>query len=290
MILQKEIANIAETTGVTKAVIDKDWVLGHFVAAMYTIPEIKKSLVFKGGTCLRKCWFPDYRFSEDLDFTSQSEAFELTDKHLIDICDKMQAHSGIQTHVVSLKPIRFRDQHVGYEAIVKYWGADHSKNEAPPPPERWLTKIKVEVILYEKMVFKPTEKVLQHPYSDAVLNNDPIPCYTIAEILSEKIRALIQRSYTAPRDYYDIWYLANNVTDLDWGKIIAAFHEKMAYKGLEYTGIEQLTNPKSERAVKLAWDNSLGHQVNRSSLPLFEEVQNKLRTLLNSLLGNNDNQ
>ena len=23
-----------------------------------------------GGTCLRKCYFPDYRFSEDLDFTA----------------------------------------------------------------------------------------------------------------------------------------------------------------------------------------------------------------------------
>ncbi len=25
--------------------------------------------MFKGGTCLRKCWFETYRFSEDLDFT-----------------------------------------------------------------------------------------------------------------------------------------------------------------------------------------------------------------------------
>jgi predicted nucleotidyltransferase component of viral defense system len=26
-------------------------------------------LAFKGGTALRRCWFEDYRFSEDLDFT-----------------------------------------------------------------------------------------------------------------------------------------------------------------------------------------------------------------------------
>ncbi len=30
--------------------------------------------------CLRKCYFPDYRFSEDLDFTSTNKDFELTKK------------------------------------------------------------------------------------------------------------------------------------------------------------------------------------------------------------------
>ena len=61
MILQKDIVTIAEDAGVAKTVIDKDWVLGHFIAALFSIPEITENLVFKGGTCLRKCWFPDYR-------------------------------------------------------------------------------------------------------------------------------------------------------------------------------------------------------------------------------------
>jgi len=49
MIFQKEIARVAEQSGVTKAVIGKDWVLGHFLAAMYAIPEMRDNLVFKGG-------------------------------------------------------------------------------------------------------------------------------------------------------------------------------------------------------------------------------------------------
>jgi hypothetical protein len=32
-------------------------------------PELTDSWVFKGGTCLKKCYFETYRFSEDLDFT-----------------------------------------------------------------------------------------------------------------------------------------------------------------------------------------------------------------------------
>lgn len=186
-----------------------------------------------------------------------------------------------------MRPIRFQDKNVGYEAIIKYWGADHSKNEIPPPPERWQTKIKIEVILYENMIFKPVEKSLFHPYSDRLAIETSVSCYAIEEVLSEKIRALIQRSYTAPRDYYDIWYLSNNIQDLDWGKIVPAFYEKMKYKSLEFTGIDQLINSKSERAVKLAWKNSLGHQIRADSLPDFEIVKSELEELLNKTFSKN---
>jgi len=76
MILQKEIVTIAETKLVSKSTIDKDWVLGHFLAAIYSEPELKEKLIFKGGTCLKKCYLPDYRFSEDLDFTSSEKNLE----------------------------------------------------------------------------------------------------------------------------------------------------------------------------------------------------------------------
>ena len=54
MILQKEIATISEQLGVSKSVIDKDWMLGHFIAAIFNEPELKETLIFKGGTCLKK--------------------------------------------------------------------------------------------------------------------------------------------------------------------------------------------------------------------------------------------
>ena len=283
MILQKEIAVIAERSGVAKAVIDKDWVLGHFIAALYATEELSDALVFKGGTCLRKCWFPDYRFSEDLDFTARANGFELTGDHLQNICVQVAANAGIRTQITSLKQLRYQEREVGYEAVVKYWGADHSKNEPPPPPERWQTRIKLEIILYETLLFDPVEKALFHPYSDELTAGLTIPCYAIEEVLAEKIRALIQRSYTAPRDYYDIWYLSNNVTDLNWEGIAEAFHAKMKYKNLEFTGIDQLINPKNERAVSAAWQNSLGHQIKVDALPEFGVVKNELENLFRKL-------
>lgn len=50
-------------------IIEKDYVLGWLLAGIAAHPALKDSWVFKGGTCLKKCYFGTYRFSEDLDFT-----------------------------------------------------------------------------------------------------------------------------------------------------------------------------------------------------------------------------
>ena len=74
MIRQKEIATIAELQGVAKTTIDKDWTVGHFVDAIFSLPECREQLVFKGGTCLKKCYFPNYQSRQplfrDLNFTA----------------------------------------------------------------------------------------------------------------------------------------------------------------------------------------------------------------------------
>ena len=89
MILKREIEQYAEANGVAKSTIDKDWVLGHLIDAIFSTPECREHLVFKGGTCLRKCYFPDYRFSEDLDFTSTNQNFVLDRKLLTRIITLM---------------------------------------------------------------------------------------------------------------------------------------------------------------------------------------------------------
>ena len=50
--------------------LNLDYTLGWFLAALYTANDLKDRLRFKGGTCLRKVYFSQHRFSEDLDFTA----------------------------------------------------------------------------------------------------------------------------------------------------------------------------------------------------------------------------
>ncbi len=285
MILQKEIVSIAESKKVSKSTIDKDWALGHFLDAIYSTPGLKDVLIFKGGTCLKKCYFPDYRFSEDLDFTSLDSKLEFTNAHLKSICDYVGSRSQMTTHIHSLQPLIFKDVLTGYEATIKFWGADHPRNEAPPSPDRWQTKIKIEVILYELLIFPPEMKNISHAYSDKLsVSSHAVPCYSINEILAEKIRSLIQRSYAAPRDLYDIWYLTKNNKNLDYKPVVTAFHKKLKFKKHKFSGIDQLINPDNDKVLRSAWTNSLAHQITGAQLPEYDVVKNELQKLFNKIL------
>lgn len=286
MILKKEIETKAEEQNSPKSTIDKDWVLSHVIDALFSIPECKENLIFKGGTCLRKCYFSSYRFSEDLDFTCTNPNFELTKKMLVQLVQIITERTEIPLHIEELKPLKHKDKLTGFKAIIKFWGADHPRNQAPPPPERWTTSIKIEIIVYEMMVFPVETREVYHPYSDN-LSQTPleVPCYAIHEVLSEKLRALIQRSYSAPRDFYDIWYLANHVKDIDWKKVTEAFHQKMKFKGLEFTGIEQMINEENDKRLKAAWKISLGHQIPEVQLPDYEVIKKELIGLLKEILN-----
>lgn len=155
MILKKEITDKSVEWKVPPDTVDKDWVLGHFLSAFYSIDEHKEKLVFKGGTALRKCYFPNYRFSEDLDFTSLTTNYKLTRKILNAVIKIAEDNSGILFHIQEITKLTYKDKLAGYQAKLKYWGANHSKNQEPPSPERWMTNIKVEITLYDKMVFEP---------------------------------------------------------------------------------------------------------------------------------------
>ena len=49
--------------------VERDYVLSWVLKSLYEIEPLRKCLVFKGGTALRKLYFPQTRFSVDLDFT-----------------------------------------------------------------------------------------------------------------------------------------------------------------------------------------------------------------------------
>lgn len=262
MILKREIAQKSEEWNVPPETVDKDWVLGHFLSAFYSIEEHNEKLVFKGGTALRKCYFQNYRFSEDLDFTSRTEDYKLTRKLLNEVVKIAENNSGILFHIQEIFELNFKDKLTGYKAKLKYWGANHTKNQEPPSPERWMTNLKVEITLYEKMVFESELRNISHPYSDLVSDKTvEIPCYNLKEFIAEKIRALVQRSYAAPRDYYDIYFLKDSFNNKDWKEIKTAFLAKMEFKGLNFENVEQLINDRSIKIVKSAWENSLKHQI-----------------------------
>ena len=69
MIDKKEILKFSEALGFRLDIVEKDYVLGWLLAGISAHKDLSKNLIFKGGTCLKKCHLETYRLSEDLDYT-----------------------------------------------------------------------------------------------------------------------------------------------------------------------------------------------------------------------------
>ncbi len=56
--------------GIPWEVLERDYLLSWVLAGVSQVPKLHETLSFKGGgTALKKCYFGDYHFSEDLDFS-----------------------------------------------------------------------------------------------------------------------------------------------------------------------------------------------------------------------------
>jgi predicted nucleotidyltransferase component of viral defense system len=74
LIDKREILEAASSLGLQPSVVEKDYVLGWILAGINDHEQLAEAWIFKGGTCLKKCYFETYRFSEDLDFRLRDES------------------------------------------------------------------------------------------------------------------------------------------------------------------------------------------------------------------------
>ena len=74
MIEVGEIRQIASQWDIPEETIERDYVLGWLLWGFASHEELQRHLVFRGGTCLKKCYVDTHRYSEDLDFTAFGDA------------------------------------------------------------------------------------------------------------------------------------------------------------------------------------------------------------------------
>ena len=86
VIEKQEISELARELSLDLHVVEKDYVLGWLLAGIAANTDLSENWVFKGGTCLKKCYFETYRFSEDLDF---SLIKKITQKQFEDVIKKI---------------------------------------------------------------------------------------------------------------------------------------------------------------------------------------------------------
>jgi predicted nucleotidyltransferase component of viral defense system len=167
-----------------------------------------KEVIFQGGTAIR--WFHGgLRFSEDLDFVTslaREEVAALVESAGTQIRRQLVANFG--TGSFSIKEKKYHPS--SFKAFIDFL----------PSSSRRRVSVKVE---FEKLApgMKPDmeTKIMQASPSvsyflqEGGLKAPGVPSIvnieTSGEILSDKLRALLERPYTKGRDFFDVWYLTS---------------------------------------------------------------------------------
>jgi predicted nucleotidyltransferase component of viral defense system len=279
MIVEAEIRRNAAKAKVDPMVIDLDYSLGWFLLGLSKNDDLRNCLRFKGGTCLRKCYFSEYRFSEDLDFTMETflPAPRL-ETYFQQIARWVASQDGPN---FLIEPIRFEviDDEYGsesYQARIYYRG-----------PLQWggsPRTIRIDVTRYERLSLPAISRLVSHSYSDTnYFEGAKLFCYALEEVMAEKLRAVGgQRRFAVSRDVYDISNLYKAGVDLP--KIKAILPQKFQARGLSLSqvSIDVLENRKSE--FQRDWNRRLSYLVQEEQ-DNFESAWSNVTEILHQVLS-----
>lgn len=258
MIRPAEIQKKANKEKVRDTQIEKDYILTWILIGVANNEDLSKSLAFKGGTALKKFYFKDYRYSEDLDFTLVDD--DLSNDAIQDAFNEVFQYVREEANV-SLSMEDFGIHKTGnINFYISYVG--------PLGGAGANKRVKVDISRTEMLIFQLEKRPMLDAYSDQ--EDCMVQCYSLDEIMTEKMRSLLSR--TQPRDYYDLWFLSE-MEGMEMADHRYEFEAKARHKGLDPDSLQEKLDGKIN-VFKSRWDSSMKDQI--AELPPFEHVHREL--------------
>jgi len=259
MILPSEIQQRAREAGVRDTQMEKDYILSWILQGVANHEHLSASLIFKGGTVLKKFYFEDYRFSEDLDFTLNDP--ELTNEQIFEWFREVFEYIREEANI----PLELTDDNEhedgGINFYISYKGPLGGKGSQK--------SVKVDISRSECICFDPVTLAAIGLYSDH--EDFELLCSSLDEVLIEKMRSVMQRMQ--PRDFYDIWYLLE-IEQMDIEFLLPEFSMKCENKELKSSDFEDVLEQRLPQ-YKARWTGSISDQIR--NLPEFQRVEREVQ-------------
>lgn len=272
MITLNEIRREAARLELDMPVVERDYAISWVLKALYAESKLSEWLAFKGGTALRKAYFPHYRFSADLDFTLREPIDHVTlQERLGTAIAPITDWSGMETHLADFRTTREIPGQQSFEARVSFIGPRGQRQDPP--------RIRLDMTAWDEVLLPPETKSLIHRYSDSC--EAALVVLSLAEILAEKLRAILQRD--RPRDLYDVWWLLTRSSEMATASLPDLFERKCAFKRVTFRGPHDFFEAERLESHRRAWGASLRRLVR--PVPEFDQVVSDLRGLLSDVLG-----
>lgn len=206
--------------------IEKDLILHQILTDLSQDSFFAPNFLFKGGTCLIKCYFGYLRFSEDIDFTWKDQAVfdKLSGKKIRSQLSKVIDRIGdVFERIARKRGLDFKCAK-GNTDYVELGGSDKTctfKIWYGSEILKRRTFVKVQINFVEQMYFDAKKRELiglltdKHEELDSLFPEETdeyakkilFEAYDIREILCEKVRALLTREGTKARDFADVYLI-----------------------------------------------------------------------------------
>ena len=237
-----QITQQAARDDVPAPTVERDYVLAHIVAALGALDD-EHGLAFKGGTALRLCYFEDYRYSADLDFSVVEG----------DIEGAYATIAAALTRVVG--------------AIDSLHLTDHEpKRIAYRGPLGRQRNLKLDITDRE-LVLNVDAVGLLSRWPD-LPDANAVRVYPLAEIAGEKLRCVMQRMQC--RDLFDLWHLFE-IAGVDAREAADIFIPKAQHRHLDPARFETSYRARLEQ-YRRRWTNELNIHV-PGEAPHFVRVE-----------------
>ena len=284
--LRTRLEDIRRRLGIRWEVLERDYLLSWVLAGIDAVPELKRTLVFKGGTALKKCYFGDYRFSEDLDFSGLKDTPTGGDlaEAIVRACDEarglLDEYAQVEMHCE--RHVENNPHPGGQEAfLIRVRLPWHPRPDIP---------IKVEITADEEIAWPVERRRVIHDYGEPL--DVELQVYSPTEVVAEKLRATRQQlarlenrgwMRNRARDYYDLWRVLGNYWDrLDLVDFRAHLDDKCRLRNVDFEGPEDFFDQRIVDDVERGWEDSLGPLI--TDLPSFARVMDELRPQVEALL------
>jgi predicted nucleotidyltransferase component of viral defense system len=282
LIRLEEIQEVAAKVRLTTQVVEKDYALGWFLAGVRQHPGISADWIFKGGTCLKKCYFETYRFSEDLDFSYRGNGtptVEQLQTIFREIADWVFSESGLEIpkDTISFESFTNPRGTISIQGRAGYRGPVRPQIRAENLP-----KIFIDLTLDEPVVLEPVVRQIDHPYSDRPENGIEALSYTYEEIFAEKTRALAQR--LKPRDLYDVIHLHRRQDFRpNQAQVRTTLESKCRLRGIGIPTMQAIESHGGRALLESEWERMLAHQL--PTLPPFDQFLGELPQVFDWIAG-----
>ncbi len=279
MIEKEEIDRKSEELNVYVSNVQRDYVFGWLLAGLFQVHNpLQRLLILKGGNAFRKAYFENGRFSNDLDFSTQSELDEQLLRDAVkQACVFAKERSGVEFLTddsrIGARNVAEEESKL-YEARV-YFKSFYGEEDVT-------LKVKLEVKEYDRIFLPIQTRRLIHSYSDRDQCQVEIRCQKLEELLASKLRALLQRRHSP--DLYDFVYSVffQKVLDINRREVITAFLRKTIYEPTPQIARNLLLELPFQ-VLRGFWNEYL--VCPKLSVISFDDAETSFRTVIAELFG-----